>query len=265
MFGRKKTIDEEQQVIDPRYTDYDVYLMSKREKIVNIIFAAAVLFAVAFVFYQNFFISAVAMLLSVKFPAIRTNQIIAKRKNQLNIQFKEMLYSLSSSLSTGKSIEMGLKDCLKDLKVLYPDPDTDIIRELELIVRGIGMNETIEQMFQQFADRAHLEDVDNFVDIFVTCKRTGGDLIEVMRSSSNIIGEKIETKQEINTMIAGKRFEFNFMMVLPVIMVEFLAMTSGDYMTPVFTTAAGAIAMTVAISLFALSYVVGSRIMYISL
>ena len=79
--------------------------------------------------------------------------------------------------------------------------------ELEYIIRGISMNNTVESMLQKFAERAHLEDVDNFVDIFVTCKRTGGDLIQVMRSTSNTIGEKIEVKQEIDTMIAGKKFD----------------------------------------------------------
>ena len=205
------------------------------------------------------------MLKTVKFPEIRTKQIIEKRKNQLTLQFKDMLYSLSSALSVGKSVETGIRDSLQDLRVMYPDPNTDILREMEYILRGIGMNNTVEEMFAQFGERAHLEDIDNFVDIFVTCKRTGGDLIEVMRSTSNTIGEKIEVKQEINTMISGKKYEFNFMMILPVIMVEFLALTSGDYMDPVFTEPAGIAAMTAAIAIFAVAYVVGSKIMKIDI
>lgn len=90
-------------------------------------------------------------------------------------------------------------------------------------------------------------------------------MIEVMRSTSNTIGEKIEVKQEINTMISGKRYEFNLMMVLPAVMVEFLVLTSGDYMNPVFTNPAGIAAMTVAIAIFGLAYVVGSRIMKIDI
>ena len=126
------------------------------------------------------------------------------------------------------------------------------------------MNNTTESMFSQFAERAHLEDIENFVDIFVTCKRTGGDLIEVMRSTSNTIGEKIEVKQEIETTISGKKYEFNFMMVLPVIMVLFLTVTSREYMEPVFTELAGKMAMTVAIIMFGLSYLVGSKLMKIN-
>ena len=205
------------------------------------------------------------MLLAVKWPPMRTRQIIDKRKNQLTLQFKELLYALSSALSVGKSVETGLKDSLQDLRVIYPDPDTYILTELEYILRGIGVNNTIEDMFLQFAERAHLEDIENFVDIFVTCKRTGGDLIEVMRSTSNTIGEKIEVKQEINTMISGKKYEFNLMMIIPVIMVLFLTATSGDYMAPVFHTIEGNLAMTVAILIFGASYLLGSKIMRINI
>lgn len=264
VYGKKKQA-EEMVLREDGLTDYDVYVMTKSEKMFTIVVAAIALFAVGYVFYHSLILSALLALFAVKAPKIRTRQIIDKRKNQLSLQFKDMLYSLSSALSVGKSVETGIRDSLQDLQVIYPDPETDILVELGLILRGLGMNNTIEDMFGQFAERAHLEDIDNFVDIFVTCKRTGGDLIEVMRSTSNTIGDKIEVKQEIETMISGKKYEFNFLMILPVIMVLFLTLTSGDYMAPVFTTIVGRIAMTVAIAIFALAYVVGSKIMKINI
>lgn len=264
MFGKKKQA-EEMVLREDGLTDYDVYVMTKSEKMFTIVVAAIALFAVGYVFYHSLILSALLALFAVKAPKIRTRQIIDKRKNQLSLQFKDMLYSLSSALSVGKSVETGIRDSLQDLQVIYPDPETDILVELGLILRGLGMNNTIEDMFGQFAERAHLEDIDNFVDIFVTCKRTGGDPIEVMRSTSNTIGDKIEVKQEIETMISGKKYEFNFLMILPVIMVLFLTLTSGDYMAPVFTTIVGRIAMTAAIAIFALAYVVGSKIMKINI
>lgn len=259
----KKEKEEEMVEREDGLTDYNVYVMGKTEKILNMVFAAAVLFAMGYIFYHNVILSALLMPLAVKWPKIRTRQIIEKRKSQLTIQFKDMLYSLSSALSVGKSVETGIQDALQDLRVIYPDPETDILVELEYILRGIGMNNTVESMFGQFAERAHLEDIENFTDIFVTCKRTGGDLIEVMRSTSSTIGEKIEVKQEIDTTISGKKFEFNTMMAMPVVMVLFLTVTSGDYMEPVFTTIPGKLAMTAAIGIFGISYLVGSKLMKI--
>lgn len=263
MFSKKKEIDEMVEREDG-LTDYDVYVMGRTEKIVNVVLAAAVLFAVGYIFYHSIVLSMLMMLFALKWPKIRIRQIIDKRKNQLTLQFKDMLYSLASALSVGKSVESGIQDALTDLRVIYPDPQTDILVELEYILRGVGMNNTVESMFSQFAQRAHLEDIENFVDIFVTCKRTGGDLMEVMRSTSHTIGEKIEVKQEIETTISGKKYEFQFMMALPIIMVLFLTLTSGEYMEPVFTTVVGRMAMTVAILIFGVAYFVGSKVMKIS-
>lgn len=264
MFGKGKR-EAQPGPREDGLTDYNVYQMSRRERFLTMAAAAAVLFAVGYVFYHNPVLSGLLALLCVKAPAMQTKRLIEKRKTRLTLQFKELLYALASALSVGKSVETGLRDCLKDLRVIYPDPETDILREMEYILRGIEMNRTVEEMFQLFAERAHLEDIDNFVDIFVTCKRTGGDLIQVMRSTSNIIGEKIEVKQEIQTMISGKKYEFQMMMVLPVVMVAFLTATSGDYMAPVFREIPGIAAMTAAIGIFLLSYGIGAKIMKIDI
>lgn len=241
--------------------DYDVYIMSKSEKTINIILACAVLFGIGYLCYRSIILSALLMIVSVKWPPMRVKQIIAKRHTDLSIQFKDMLYSLSSSLSAGKSIEMGLKESLQDLRIIYPDEDTYIIQELAYIVRGIEMNETVEDMFAQFAERAHNEDIENFVDIFKTCKRTGGDMVQVIKTTSQTIGEKIEIKQEIQTMISGKKFEFKALMAMPVFLILLLSVSSADYMEPVFETLLGHIVMTVAIIMFFIAYLVGSKIM----
>lgn len=243
--------------------DYDVYVMSKEEKIINIIIAVVVIFAIGYMCYHNIILSAILALFSLKWPKMRVQQKIAKRKSELAVQFKDMLYSLSSSLSAGKSVETGLKECLQDLKIIYSDEDAYIIQEITYIVRGIEMNETIENMFGQFAERAHNEDIENFVDIFRTCKRTGGDMVQVIKTTSQTIGEKIEIKQEINTMISGKKFEFKALMIMPVFLILLLSISSADYMAPVFDTAIGHIVMTIAILLFAVAYKVGSKIMTI--
>ena len=259
----KKNKEPEMVEREDGLIDYDVYVMSKNEKMLNIALAAIVIFAIGYMCYHNIILSALLALFSVKWPKMRVKQIIAKRHSELAIQFKDMLYSLSSSLSAGKSVETGLKECLQDLKIIYPDEDTYIIQEISYIVRGIEMNETIEDMFSQFAERAHNEDIENFVDIFRTCKRTGGDMVQVIKTTSQTIGEKIEIRQEINTTISGKKFEFKALMIMPEFLILLLSVSSADYMAPVFNTFIGHAVMTVGIILFAVAYIVGSKIMNI--
>ena len=123
MFSKRKK-EKEIEVREDGLADYNQYVMSQKEKLFYVIIAMAVLFVIGYIFYHNIILSGILMILGVKFPALRTKQIIAKRKKQLTIQFKDMLYSLSSALSVGKSVEMGLRDCLKDLEIIYPDSFT---------------------------------------------------------------------------------------------------------------------------------------------
>ncbi len=243
--------------------DYDIYVLSKNEKILYTILAAIAIFAVGMIFYHSVILSLLISLFAFKFPKIRRGQIIEKRKRELNVQFKDLLYSLSSSMVAGRSLEMSFKDALKDLEVIYPDQDTPIIQEVMYIIRCLEMNMPVEQAIDQFAVRAHIEDIESFAEIIRICKRTGGNLVEVIRSTSQSIGEKIEIKQEIDTMIAGKKFEFQALMVMPVALILLLSMSSPDYMEPVFTTIIGRIVMTIAIGLFVAAYFVGSKIMKI--
>lgn len=243
--------------------DYDVYVLSKNEKILYTILAAIVIFAVGMIFYHSVILSLILSLFAFKFPKIRRGQIIAKRKRKLNIQFKDLLYSLSSSMVAGRSLEMAFKDALKDLEVIYPDPNTPIMQEVTYIIRCLEMNMTVEEAICQFSERAHIEDIESFGDIVRICKRTGGNLVEVIRSTSNMIGDKIETKNEIETTITAKKFESRILAVTPIAMLLILSMTSPDYMEPVFTTPVGAVVMTVAIALFVVAFLISEKIMNI--
>lgn len=260
---RKKTETEQPQERTDGLTDYDIYIMSKKEKILYIIAAAIVIFIVGMIFYQRVILAAILAVLSLYFPKIRTKQIIAKRKRQLAVQFKDMLYALSSSMVAGQSLESAFRTARKDLEILYPDPNTPIMQEIQYIIHCLDMNLTVEQAILQFAQRAHEEDISNFADIIHICKRAGGNLVEVVHSTSQMIGDKIETKNEIETTITAKKFESRILTCMPIVMIALLSASSPDYMAPVFHTAAGAIAMTVAIIIFTIAFFIGEKIMQI--
>lgn len=255
------TASEEDETPADGLVDYDVYVMSPRERVVYILAAAAVIFAVGMIFYQKPILAGLLALASLFFPKIRTKQIIRNRKRGLNIQFKDLLYALSSSMSAGRSLESAFRDALRDLEIIYPDPETPIMQETAYIIRCIEMNMTAEDAISQFAARAHIEDIANFADVIRVCKRSGGNLIEVIRSSSQIISEKIETKNEIETVITAKKFESRVLTCTPIVMVAVLSASSPEYMAPVFHTAIGAVVMTVAIVMFVTAFFIGEKIM----
>ena len=205
--------------------DYSIYNMSCKERISYTMIAATIIFIVGYIFYRSYTLSMLLTPLSVIYPKFRKKELIKKRKNELCMQFREGLYALSSSLSAGKSIEMAFKDALRDLYILYSNEGTFIIKEFEYIIRKTDMNETVEQALLDFSQRAHLEDVNSFVDVFITVKRTGGNMVKILKNTSDSIGEKIRIKQEIETMIAQKKLEQKILNVVPVDTFSFVECT----------------------------------------
>lgn len=258
---REKRKKEEMQPRADGLTDYNVYIMQRGERIMNILLAAVAIFAVGMIFYQNIILSLLLALFSLRFPRIRTMQIIKSRKKMLNVQFKDLLYSLSSSMVAGRSLASAFGDAARDLQVLYPDPETPIMQEVRYIVRELEMGETVEDAVAQFAERAHLDDVTSFSDVIRTCNRSGGNLIEVIRNTSQIISDKIETKNEIETSIEAKKFESRILCAMPIAMVLLLSVTSPDYMAPVFHTLQGTVVMTISIIMFVAAFFIGEKIM----
>lgn len=262
-FFKKKKKEPEMAERADGLIDYAVYIMTKKEKNTYIILAAIVIFAVMMVFYENVIIAALFSLLAFKFPKIRTKQIIEKRKKNLNMQFRDMLYSISSSMQAGRSIETAFREAARDMQILYPNPETPIMIEIALIIKALDMNEPIEHTIYAFAVRTHIEDIMNFAEVLNICKRSGGNLVDVVRSTSNVIGDKIETKNEIETLITAKKFESRILSMTPLAMVLILTMTSYDYIGVVFHHPLGIIAMTIAIVMFVIAFFIGEKIMKI--
>lgn len=241
--------------------DYNLYKMSFGQKLFYTIIAAIPIYFIGYLFYRSHALSAILCTLACFYPSIKTKEIIRNRKKDLNNQFKDMLYSLASSLSAGRSVESAFAETLTDLKVLYPDEDTMIVREAEYIVKKMDMNQTVEAAIMDFAKRAHIDDIDNFADVLCICKRSGGNMVDVIKNTSNIINDKIEIIEEIDTMLTQRKLERKILNTLPVLIIMILSTSAREYMEPVFSTTTGRLIMTVSVLLLIAAYFISRKIM----
>lgn len=248
--------------VEGHLIDYSKYHLSTKEYLFYSLSAMIVLFLIGILFYENIFIALIVAALGLLFPKMQRKKLLEKRKEKLSVQFKEAIASLSSSLAAGRSIENSFKEVVNDLKLLYPDPNTYIIREFEIINRRIENGETIERAIEDFALRSDIEDIMNFSDVFITCKRTGGNLVEVIRRTADVISEKIDIQQEVQVMVAQKKFESRILSVMPIGMIALLKYSSGDYLAPLYKNL-GPVIMTFCLGLLGFSYWLSQRIMNI--
>lgn len=232
--------------------DYRTCNLSKRQWLGCVAVGGLLFFGMGYLFYQSVIWSLLLAPAGLIVPRFWRIHLLDRRRATLNLHFKQALYSLSSSLSAGRSVENGFRDAVDDLLMLDPGAHNDLIFELKVIVSRLEFGEPIESALQDFARRAGMEDITNFADVFTTCKRTGGDLVEVIRRTSSVIGEKLDIQQEISVMIAQKRFESKALLAAPFLLLLFMNMTASDYMKPMHGSAVGFI-----VSTFALLVLVG--------
>lgn len=233
--GWEGAVGSLQRYPDQALTHYEHYHLNKRELLAAAAVGCAAIYGAVFLFYQSAAVSFLASIFGLLAPRFRRTALRQRRKERLKLQFKEALFSLTSSLAAGRSIENAFRSTLEDLKLLYTDPRTDILQEFQIICYRLDNAESLEQALRNMAERAQIDEMTQFVDALAACKRSGGDLVEVMKRTSMIISEKLGIEQEIRVMIAQKKFEARIMMAVPFVFLSFLNVMASDYMAPLYS------------------------------
>lgn len=241
--------------------DYSVYVMSRREKEKYTAMAAGGLFIIAFVFFQNVWIAALFSLGGLFGPGCMVRELVKKRKKELSLQFKDALYALSSALGSGRSVESAFRAALNDLRIIYPDENAYIITEFSYICRRIELNEPVEKALADFGRRSQIEDIINFADVIAICMRTGGNLVSVVKNTSGAISGKIEVEQEIELILAGRRYEQKVLNVMPLVFIGLVNFGGSGYTDPLYSSLTGYLLMALSLGILAASYLFSKRIM----
>lgn len=182
---------------------------------------------------------------------------------ELQLQFKDGLQSLSDALSAGYSIENGFQETIADLSLIYPK-DADILTEFRHIHRQLGLNKNIEELLLDFGIRSGAEDILTFAEVLSTAKRTGGNLLKVIRMTSQSIGDKTDIQREIRTVVASKKLEANIMSTIPVLIILYLWFSMPGFLEPMYTTLAGRAVMSAALGLYVVAVLLLRRIVNIN-
>jgi tight adherence protein B len=127
----------------------------------------------------------------------------------------------------------------------------------------LKINIVIEECFADFATRSNIEDIRLFAEVVGIAKKSGGDMIEIVRNTANSICRKIEVEREINIIINGKKYEQSIMNIVPLILVLYMGITSPDMMETMYTTVMGRIVMTVCLVVYILAFYIGTKIVSI--
>ena len=188
--------------------------------------------------------------------------LVEKRRWQLTMEFKDAMDALSAALAAGYSMDHAMSEARKDLLLLY-GRETLMTQELKDICTKLTLSRPLDELLKELGQRSGVEDILIFAQIYVTARRSGGNMVKIMKRTAGNIGEKMEVKREIRTMIAGKRMEAVCMMVVPLGILLYLNTLSPDFLQPLYQTLAGGIFMTISLLVYGVAVWWGFRIMRI--
>lgn len=183
-----------------------------------------------------------------------------KRREELCAQFRECILSVVTCIRAGYAVENAFVESRKDMKLLYGE-ESLIYEELESIRRGLVVNVTLEELLSDLGKRSDNEDIVQFAQVFAIAKRGGGNLPEVIQSTVTLIGQRIDAKREIQTVLSGRKMEQNIMKGMPFIIVLYINASYPGYFDVLYHNPQGVAVMTVCLVLYLAAYVLGDKIM----
>lgn len=216
--------------------------------------------AVGILFYDSLLVSAaISALLILAMPTYK-QKMVKKHQMELLMQFKDMLYSISSSVSSGRSMTEAISEAKEFCAASYEDDDYIMTELGHMISSFANGNDTDVNVLRDFASRSGLADVEDFVRAYESCKESGANLNVAISTAVELIGDKIELEDELRSRLAQKIFEGRIVGASPFLIVLMIRITAPDYISPMFQTGQGLAITTIALGLMAASILMIERI-----
>jgi len=207
------------------------------------VYAIVCIGLLSFIFYRSISVFVALFPLGFFYPFTMRDHYRKKRQEELLVQFKDAVLSLSSCLTVGYSIENAFDEVLREMVRVY-GKDAMISREIRLMIHKTRLNWTMEEVLMEFAERSGMEDIKSFADVFLEARASGGELMKIIARTVDIISEKIRIQQDIMTSTTSRRLEQKMMSAVPVGMVFYLELTSRGFFDVLYDTLAGRVIMT---------------------
>lgn len=142
--------------------------------------------------------------------------------------------------------------------MVYPKEEV-ISKELAVMTRKLRLSMSMEQVFDEFARRVDMEDVRNFSVVFTAVKKSGGDMIAIIRNTVDQISGKIEVKREIETLLVAKKYEYKVMSIIPYVIIAYMRLSFPEFMSYLYGNILGIGVMSVCLGIYAGAYVLGAK------
>ena len=253
----KKNQIVENKGITGEGTDYNVYILNSREKLLAVMVGFLIGYIAGYIYFDNSMVGLIVGLIAgYKTISIYTNKLFNDRKKELRLQFRDLLESLSNSFTVGRTARGAFESAYTDMIAEHGE-DSYIVKEVYLICTAYkNQGIEIKDLLLDFAQRSGIDDIKSFAGVFEVSTDLGGNIAQVIRETRDMISDKIEIELEIQTMVTGQKNQLNVLAIMPLVM---------SVLTRSFSTGGGGGVLVIVVKLFALglfifAYWMGTKI-----
>lgn len=241
---------------------YDNYIFTWKDWSEFLVFFLLKGAVICYLFYDTWKMGFLLLPLAFVDYNIAKKRKLEQQKRALTTQFQSMIESVSNSLSAGYSFEKCFMEAKRDLHLIYPESAV-IFKEVNAILTGLQMNVPIEQLLSSFGKRSGVDDITNFANVVTVAKRSGGNLVRIIQKTISSISDKLLVEEEIETMIAAKKYEEKIMMLMPYGIIFYLRITNAGYFDVLYHNILGIAIMTIFLIIIEVADVWARKIMEI--
>lgn len=240
--------------------DYKCYSLSITEKVLYTTIYIGISSVYSLLFYDSLIPVLFSILLIKIFFRYLKKHLINRQKEKLLLQFKEWLFSINSSLTSGYALENAIQESLIELETIF-GRGSYIYEEVSLMVRKINLHIPLDEILDNFALRSGLNDINNFSQVISIVKKNGGNMIGVLKNASETIGEEISLRNQINTAVSSSIYELYIMAIFPLLIIKYIDLTQPGFFTPLYHNVFGVIVMTVCLGIYFSSLAIAGKIL----
>ncbi len=183
---------------------------------------------------------------------------------EIELGFKDWIYYIKESISSGKSFEQAMICCRDEFYKVIGNRHA-FRCALEQLNRGVDLHIPVEAGIRRLGEETGIEVIIAFSTVFEIVRKQGGRMAVTLEQTIQQIHARIELRQEILAMIQAKKLEQRIMCIMPFAILLFVGRASGGYFTPLYHNPKGVFIMTICLAVYMLGFGWGEKLTEVSI
>ncbi len=197
-------------------------------------------YEIVFPFFLGFFAPDIIYISKYKF-----------HRRHIENDLLQAIIIMNNAFKSGRSITQAIELVMTEL-------DGAIAKEFRKMRSELSYGLSIETVFERFADRIKLEEVNYLTASLSILNKTGGNIIKVFSSIELSLFNKKKLWLELESLTSSSKLIMYVLFCVPILFVIFVSLVNKEYFLPFFTTPLG-ILLSFVIVIFYVVYIICVR------